>query len=73
MYILDKHWLKFLLPHYLMISIPSLPLNLVGNNQGLLQDAVENQRANLEGSDCSGEQNLQGVRCFELNFFHKLK
>ena len=70
MHILDKHWLKFLLPHYLMI--PSLPLNLVGNNQGLLQDAVKNQRANLEAADCSGEQNLQGVGCFEL-IFHKLK
>ena len=49
--------------------IPSLPINLVGNNQGLLQDAVENQRANLEASDCSGEQNLQGIGCFELIFY----
>jgi len=48
--------------------IPSLPFNLVGNNQGLLQDAVENQRANLEASDCSGQQNLQRIGCFELIF-----
>jgi len=36
----------------------------------LLQDASENQRANLEAAHCSGEHNLQAVRCVELIFSH---